>query len=109
MKTPLTYITREELRSLTGLTDLEVEDSRLDQIIGDAENLVDGYTGRSWSTSDPKYSKIQTVTRFLAASLVYESLPQTPETNEKAQRYHERAMAALKVMRVLDSGPLKSA
>ncbi|MFQ6094706.1 MAG: hypothetical protein ACE5NN_01045 [Candidatus Bathyarchaeia archaeon] len=102
-------ITREDLRNLTGLTDVEIEDSRLDQIIADSESLVDGYTGKSWSASDSNYSKIQTATRFLAASLIYDSLPSTPEINEKAQRYHEKAMAMLRAMRVLDSGPLKRA
>jgi len=103
----MAYITKEEVRDLTGLTDIEIEDSRLDRIISDAENLVNAYTGRSWSTSDGSYSKIQTVTRFLVASLVYEGLPETAETERKAERYHEKAMAMLKSMRVLDSGPLK--
>jgi len=103
----MTYCTKEEIRDLTGLTDVEIEDSRLDRIISDAENLVDAYTGKSWSTSDSQYSKIQTVTRFLAASLVYEGLPETAETERKAERYHEKAMSMLKSMRILDSGPLK--
>jgi len=104
----MAYITKEELRNLTGFTDTEINDSQLDQIITDAENLVNAYTGKSWSSSDSNYSKIQTATRFLAASLVYESLPSTPETEQKAERYNEKAMTMLKSMRVMDSGPLKS-
>jgi len=105
----LAYITREELRDLTGITETEVGESELDQIIADAENLVDAYTGQSWSTSDSNYSKIQTVTRFLAASLIYDSLPVTRETELKSQRYHEKAMAMLEAMRVFGAGPLKVA
>jgi len=105
----LTHITKEQLRDLTGITETEVGDSELDQMIADAENLVDAYTGRSWSTSDSSHSKIQTVTRFLAASLIYDSLPATRETELKSQRYHEKAMAMLEAMRLLGSGPLKVA
>lgn len=105
----MTYITKEELRNLTGLTNLEVDDERLDQVITDASNLVEAYTGKSWTPSESKYSKIQTITGFLAASLVYESLPSTPEINKKAQRYHEKAMAMSKAMRVMGAGPLKRA
>lgn len=105
----MTYVTKQELRNLTGLTDIEIEDSRLYQIITDTENLVNAYTGKSWSASDNDYSKIQTATRFLAASLIYEGLPSTPETEEKAHRYDDKAMLMLKTMRVLDAGPLKRA
>ena len=100
----MTYCTKEEMRKLTGLTDVEVSDDQLDQIIEDAVNLVDAYTGQSWSPSDGNYSKIQTITRFIAISLVYESLPQTPEVNEKAQRYHEKAMRMLDALRGFDTG-----
>jgi len=82
------YITKDEIRNLTGLTEVEVNDSQLERIIDDAENLVDTYTDKSWSSSDSKYSKIQTATRFLAASLVYESLPKTPENEGKAQLHY---------------------
>jgi hypothetical protein len=105
----LPYITKEEVRDLTGTTEIEVGDSELDQIITDAENLVEAYTGKSWAASESEYSKIQTATRFVAASLIYESLPVTPETNSKSQRYHEKAMAMLKVMRLFGSGPLRVA
>ena len=105
----MAYTTKEELRELTGITETEVGDSELDQIIVDAQNLVEAYTGKSWSTSDGNYSKIQTVTRFLAASLTYDSLPATRETELKSQRYHEKAMAMLEAMRLLGSGPLKVA
>jgi len=100
-------VTKEELRNLTGLTDVEVGDSQLERIIADAETLIDAYTGRSWSASNGDYTKVQTATRLLAASLVYESLLLAPESQEKAQRYHEKAMTMLKSMRVLESGPLK--
>jgi len=103
----MSRVTKEELRDLTGLTETEVGNSQLERIIAEAENFVDAYTGRSWSASDGEYSKVQTVTRLLAASLIYDSLPSTPETQDKAQRYHEKAMMMLKAMRVLDSGPLK--
>jgi len=105
----LAYITKEQIRDLTGITETEVGDSELDQIIADAQNLVDAYTGHSWSTSDSNYSKIQTVTRFLAASIIYDSLPATGETELKSQRYHEKAMGMLEAMRLLGSGPLKVA
>lgn len=98
------YCTKEEMRKLTGLTDGEVSDDQLDQIIEDAVNLVDAYTGQSWSPSDGNYSKIQTITRFIAISLAYESLPHTPEVNEKAQRYHEKAMRMLDALRGFDTG-----
>lgn len=97
-------ITKEELRNLTGLSDLEIDDDRLDQIILDAENLVEACTGQSWSTSDSEYSRIQTVTRLLAASLIYEGLPSTPETEKKAERYHEKALRMFDVMRGLETG-----
>jgi len=100
-------VTKDELRDLTGMTEIEVGDSQLERIIADVENLVDAYTGKPWSASDQDYAKIQTVMRLLAASLIYESLPLTPETEGKAQRYHEKALLMLKAMRVLDSGPLK--
>jgi len=103
----MSRITKEELRNLTGLTDIEVGDSQLERIIADAETLVDTCTGRLWSASDEDYAKVQTITRLLAASLIYESLPLSPETENKAQRYHEKAMLMLKAMRVLDSGPLR--
>ncbi len=85
------YITKDEVRNLTGLTEVEVNDSQLERIIDDAENFVDAYTDKSCSISDSKYSKIQIATRFLAASLIYEGLPKTPENEGKAQRYHEKA------------------
>jgi len=103
----LGYVLREEVRALTGVTEVEVGDFQLDRIIAEAESLIGAYTGRSWSPSDEGYSRIQTAARFLAASLVYESLPSTPEVDGKAQRYHERAMLVLRAMRVLDSGPLR--
>ena len=105
----MAYTTKEGLRELTGITETEVGDPELDQMIADAQNLVDAYTGKSWSTSDGNFSKIQTVTRFLAASLIYDSLPATRETELKSQRYHEKAMAMLEAMRLLGSGPLKVA
>ena len=88
---------------------MEIEDSELNQIIKDAETLVNAYTEKTWSSSDSDYSKIKTVTRFLAASLIYDSLPVTRETELKSQRYHEKAMAMLEAMRLLASGPLKVA
>jgi len=103
------YVTREEIRNLIGVTDLEIEDQRLDQTITDAENLVNAYTGKPWTTTDGEYSKIQTVTRLLAASLIYEGLPSIQETQGKAQRYHELAILMLESMRVGGSGPLKRA
>jgi len=103
----MSRVTKEELRDLMGLTEIEVGDAQLERIIADAENLVDAYTGRSWSTSDGEYAKIQTTTRLLAASLVYDCLPSTSEAHDKAQRYHEKAVMMLKAMRVFDSGPLK--
>jgi len=103
----LGYVTREEIRNLTGLTDLEIDDQSLDQIITDAENLIDAYTGKTWTTTDAEYPKIKTVTRLLAASLIYEGLPSTPEAQGKAQRYHELATLMLKSMRIFSSGPLK--
>ena len=95
-------ITKEELRNLTGLSDLEVDDDRLDQIIVDAVNFVEGYTAQLWSPSDADYSKVQTAVRFEAISLVYDTLPLTPENNEKAQRFHEKALRLLDGLVVLD-------
>jgi len=103
----MSRVTKEELRNLTGLTEVEVGDSQLDRVIDEAETMIDAYTGKSWSTSDGEYAKVQTATRLLAVSLVYESLPSTAETEGKAQRYHEKAMLMLKAMRVFDAGPLK--
>ena len=98
----MTYCTKEEIRNLTGLTEVEVSDDQLDQIIVDAVNFIDGYTGQPWSPSDADYSKIQTATRFIAISLVYDILPQTREINEKAQRFHEKALRLLDGLVVLD-------
>jgi len=50
------YITKDEVRNLTGLTEVEVNDSQLERIIDDAENFVDAYTDKSWSTSDGNYA-----------------------------------------------------
>lgn len=50
------YITKDEVRNLTGLTEVEVNDSQLERIMDDAENLEDTYTDRSWSTSDGNYA-----------------------------------------------------
>ena len=100
----MTYCTKEEIRNLTGLTEVEVSDDQLDQIIEEAKNLLDTYTGQPWYPSDTNYSKIQTVTRFIAISLAYESLPQTPEVNEKAQRYHEKALRMLDALRGFETG-----
>ena len=98
----MAYVTKEELRNLTGLTEIEVSDDRLDQIIVDAVNFVEGYTGQSWSPSDADYSKIQTATRFIAIGLAYDTLPQTREINEKAQRFHEKGLRLLDGLVVLD-------
>jgi len=98
----MTYCTKEDIRNLTGLTEVEVSDDQLDQIIVDAVNFLDGYTGQSWSPSDADYSKVQTATRFIAISLVYDTLPQTREINEKAQRFHEKGLRLLDGLVVLD-------
>jgi len=98
----MTYCTKEDIRNLTGLTEVEVSDDQLDQIIVDAVDFLDGYTGQSWSPSDADYSKVQTATRFIAISLVYDTLPQTREINEKAQRFHEKGLRLLDGLVVLD-------
>jgi len=98
----MAYVTREELRNLTGLTEVEISDNQLNQIIVDAVNFVDTHTGQSWSPSDADYSKVQTATRFVAIGLAYDILPQTREINEKAQRFHEKALRLLDGLVVLD-------
>ena len=105
----LGYVTKEEVRNLTGLTDRELEDERLDQIIQEAERMVEIYTGKAWTETDSEYSQIQTVTRMLAASLAYEAIPLTEEVHGKAARYHELAVLLLRSMRVASSAPLKTA
>ncbi|MCW4020844.1 MAG: hypothetical protein NWF14_06430 [Candidatus Bathyarchaeota archaeon] len=96
------YVTKEELRNLTGLTEVEISDDQLNQIMVDAANFVDAYTGQSWSQSEADYSKVQTAVRFEAISLVYDTLPLTRENNEKAQRFHEKALRLLDGLVVLD-------
>ena len=62
----MVYCTKEEVRDLTGLTDLELDDSQLEEIILNAERQVNLETSKlgGWGPSDPEYSLIQTAAKI---------------------------------------------
>ena len=105
----MVYCTNEDVRDLTGLTDLELDDSQLEEIILNAERQVNSETSKleGWDLSDPKYSLIQTATKFYAAALCYETLPDDKVQNfgEKAERFRNEAT---KILRSLRSPIVKS-
>lgn len=96
----MTYCTIEEVRDLTGLTDLELSDSQLEGIILDAERYVNLETGKTegWSLSDPEYQFIQTATKFYAAALCFDTIPETAETSGKSERYRNQAKEILRLL-----------
>ena len=99
----MVYCTKEEVRNLTGLTDLELDDSQLEEIILNAERQVNFETAKleGWDTSDPKYPLIQTAAKFYAAALCYETFPDDKAENfgEKAERFRNEATKILRSFR----------
>jgi len=93
----MVYCTIEEVRNLTGLTDLELDDSQLEEIILNTERYVNAETGKpeGWNPSDSEYPFIQTAAKFYAAALCFDALPETPETADKGDRYRSQAREIL--------------
>jgi len=98
----MVYCSIEEIRDLTGLTDIELDDNQLEEIILNAERLVNSETGKpeGWNPSDTKYPFIQSAAKFYAASLCFQALPETPETEGKNERYRSQAREILKRLQV---------
>jgi len=96
------YCTTAEIRDLTGLTDLELSDNQLEEIILNAERCVNSETGKpeGWSLSDPEYPFVQTAAKFHAAALCFDALPETPETSGKAERYRNQAKEILNRLQI---------
>ena len=99
----MVYCSIEEVRDLTGLTDLELNDNQLEEIILNAEHLVNSETGKpeGWEPANPQYPLIQTAAKFCAAALCYDALPETDETRGKGERYRSQAEEILKHLRSL--------
>lgn len=93
----MAYCTIEEVRNLTSLTDLELENTQIQQIISDAENYINAITGKpqGWLPTDSKYPFIQIAARLYAAALCFDALPEMPETADKSDRYRSQAKAIL--------------
>ena len=99
----MVYCTKEEVRNLTGLTYLELDDSQLEEIILNAERQVNFETAKleGWNPPDPKYSLIQTATKLYAVALCYETFPddKIQSFGKKAERFANKAAKILRSFR----------
>jgi len=94
----LFYCTLGEIRNLTGLTDLELGDDQIRELISVVEHYINAVTGKSegWHPTDSRYHFIEVAAKFHAAALCFDSLPETAETAGKGEKYRSQAKEILK-------------
>ena len=88
----MAYVTTDFVRAVTGLTEAEVDDERLEQLINMAEAIVDFETGRCWKPGDEGFKLAQLATAKLAGWLAYRSLV---GAGNKARSHHQEAVELL--------------
>lgn len=65
------YTSVERVRSLSGLTETDISDVDLANLIDEADRLVEGFTGRTWSGDESDYGLAGFASSCFATSLAY--------------------------------------
>jgi len=67
----LPYTTIERVRALSGLTASDITDTELAGLIDEADRLVEGFTGRTWTGDEPDYALAGFASSCFTIALAY--------------------------------------
>lgn len=67
----MAYTTVDRVRTLSGLTVNDISDTDLASLIDEADMLVEGFTGRTWTGNEDDYRLAGFASSCFAASLAY--------------------------------------
>jgi len=65
------YTTVSRVRTLTGLTATDISDTDLASLIDEADDLVEAFTGRTWTGTESDYALAGFASSCFTASLAY--------------------------------------
>ncbi len=92
----MAYTTVDRVRNVSGLTESEADDLKVEELIAYADSIVETVTGKTWSSSEPEFPQIQLASSLLVAWLCYRGLV---GAEDKAERCRREALAILEALR----------